>query len=76
MNDYLWYLQNHGWIDPFQRQALKIYPKLKEKICEFRNKYGLGDLNFKQIDKFLYYEGGKLFKQKENLSPVPMRVSS
>lgn len=65
VDEYLWYSQNHGWIDPFKREELKIYKRLKETITEFQDKCGLGEFNFKQIDKFLYYEGEKLLEAIE-----------
>jgi hypothetical protein len=64
VDEYLWYLANQGLIGRFDRQDLKIYSRLKEIVIEFRDRYGLGDLNFKQIDKFLYVEGGKLLDAK------------
>lgn len=65
VDEYLWRLANQGLIGRFDRQELKIYPKLKEKVIELRDLYGLGAFNFKQIDKFLYYEGGKLLDSKQ-----------
>ncbi|MGD1064164.1 MAG: hypothetical protein ABR860_12950 [Terracidiphilus sp.] len=65
VDEYLWHLANQELIGHFDRQELKIYPRLKEIVCEFRDRYGLGDFNFKQIDKFLYYEGGKLLSAKQ-----------
>lgn len=64
VDEYLWHQANQGCIDRFERQDLKKYSRLKEIIAKFRDKYGLGELNFKQIDKFLYYEGGKLLDSK------------
>jgi hypothetical protein len=65
VDEYLWHLSSQGLIGHFDRQELKKYSKLKEIVNEFRDRYGLGDLNFKQIDKFLYYEGGKLLDSKQ-----------
>ena len=70
VDEYLWYSQDHGWIDPFKREELKIYKRLKETITEFQDKCGLGEFNFKQIDKFLYYEGGKLLKKESEAVPT------
>jgi hypothetical protein len=75
VDEYLWYSQNHGWIDPFKREELKIYKRLKETITEFQDKCGLGEFNFKQIDKFLYYEGGKLLKHKESEAGTALSVT-
>lgn len=35
------------------------YAELRRLITVFRDHYGLGSFNFKQIDKFLYSYGGK-----------------
>jgi hypothetical protein len=75
VDEYLWHLQNQGYIDPFKRQELKKYSKLKEIITEFQDKCGLGEFNFKQIDKFLYYEGGKLLKHKESDTITALSVT-
>jgi hypothetical protein len=75
VDEYLWYSQDHGWIDPFKREVLKIYKRFKETITEFQDKCGLGEFNFKQIDKFLYYEGGKLLKHKESEAGTTLSVT-
>lgn len=60
VDEYLWHFMKSGHISHFDRQDLKIYKTLKEKVSEFRNCCGLDELNFKELDKFLYSEGGKL----------------
>jgi len=75
VDEYLWYSQDHGWIDPFKREVLKIYKRFKETITEFQDKCGLGEFNFKQIDKFLYYEGGKLLKHEESVAGAALLVA-
>lgn len=60
VDEYLWHLQSLGWIGSFQRQKLKVYPFFKETVTKLQNKFGLQQFNFKQMDKFMYYEGGKL----------------
>jgi len=75
VDEYLWYSQDHGWIKPFKREELKIYKRLKETITEFQDKCGLGEFNFKEIDKFLYSEGGKLLKQKESEAVPALSVT-
>ena len=66
VDEYLWHLQNLGWIEPFQRQSLKTYSAFKKRVTDFQNKYCLEQFNFKQIDKFMYYEGGKLLSTEQN----------
>lgn len=76
VDEYLWYSQDHGWIDPFKREELKIYKRLKETITEFQDKCGLGEFNFKQIDKFLYFEGGKLLEAIEKKKHAAIMTES
>jgi hypothetical protein len=54
-----------GGLDQFKRDLLWDYPEFRKIVAEFRDRYGLGEFTFKQIDKFLYYEGGKLLDAKE-----------
>jgi len=65
VDEYLWHLQNRGLVSRFDRQELKKYRRLKEIVVEFQGRNGLEGFNFKQIDKFLYYEGGKLLDAKQ-----------
>jgi hypothetical protein len=65
VDEYLWHLRNQGWIDRFERQSLKVYPKLKEIVTKFRDSFGPGKFTFKEIDKFLFLEGGKPLAVKE-----------
>jgi hypothetical protein len=64
VNECLWHLRNHHCLSRFDRQKLWEYPVLKKIVVELRDKFGLGNFTFKQIDKFLYYQGGILFDQK------------
>jgi hypothetical protein len=65
VDEYLWYSQDRGWIDSFKREELKIYKRLKEIITEFRDRYSLQEFSYKQIDAFLFLEGGKLLTAKD-----------
>jgi hypothetical protein len=49
----------------FKRLDLWNYPKFKKIVTEFRDHYGLQAFTYKQIDAFLYLEGGKLLATKE-----------
>jgi hypothetical protein len=69
VNEYLWHLRRHKILNQFHREELWDYPELKGIITEFQNKFGLGAFTFKQIDKFLYEQGGILFNQKYQESP-------
>ena len=53
---------------------MKVYPSLKGIISKLQNRYGLEEFDFKQIDKFLYYEGAKLLRENENRSGKPKTI--
>ncbi len=65
VNEYLWHLRKLGILSKFGRNSLWAYPKFKRIVEEFQERYGLQDFSFKQIDAFLYLEGGKLLKTKQ-----------
>lgn len=65
VKEYLWQLRNEGGLSRFQQQVLWNYPELKRIIDDLRDQYGLRDFSYKQIDAFLYLEGGKLLAAKE-----------
>ena len=65
VEEYLWYLQDSGLINPFQRQDLKRYYVFKEIVTGLRDGFLPERFTYKEIDKFLYYEGGKLLAAKE-----------
>jgi hypothetical protein len=69
VDEYLWHLKNLGGLTQFKRNALWTYPKFKNIVEEFRDRYGLQEFTFKQIDGFLYYEGGKLLAAKSKSQP-------
>jgi hypothetical protein len=60
VNEYLWHLRNLGGLKKFKRNVLWIYPEFKKIVTELRDRYGLQELSFRQIDVFLWYEGGKI----------------
>lgn len=68
VDEYLWRFMRYGHLSAFDRQELKIYSKFKEKVINFRDYCGLGDVDFKEIDKFLYIEGGKLLENPRALA--------
>jgi hypothetical protein len=43
------------------------YPAFKKIVTQFRDKFGLGDFTFKQVDKFLYLQGGILLSRKSKI---------
>jgi hypothetical protein len=56
-----------GGFRQFKKKDLWNYPEFRKIVTEFRDHYGLQDFKFKQIDGFLFYEGGKLLERKEKL---------
>jgi hypothetical protein len=69
VSEYLWHLRKHDCLSRFHREELWDYPELKKIVIEFRDKFGLGRFTFKQIDKFLYFQGGFLLSQKYKSTP-------
>ena len=66
VNEYLWHLKSLGGLRKLKRNALWIYPEFKKIVDEFRDRYCLQEFTYKQIDAFLYLNGGKLLEQKES----------
>ncbi len=50
--------------DKFNLNDLKDYTKFKPVMRRFKDNYNLEGLDYKQIDKFLWWYGRKLLKQK------------
>jgi hypothetical protein len=68
--EYLRQLRNRGkhkggGLRQFKNEELWNYPKFKGIVDEFQVHYGLQEFTYKQIDAFLYLEGGKLLSAKE-----------
>ena len=61
---YLCHLVNHRCLDRFKQNDLWDYPKFKKVIEEFRERNGITDFTFKEIDKFLYHQGAILTTEK------------
>ena len=59
---YLWHLRSHNCLGKFRQSDLWDYPKLRGIVEEFQEKNGLRNFTFKEIDKFLYLQGGALLK--------------
>jgi len=55
-----------GGFRQFKNEELWVYPQFKSIVDEFRTHYGLQKFTYKQIDAFLYLEGGKFFGPKES----------
>jgi len=59
----------------FKNEELWDYPKFKSIVDEFRTHYGLQEFTYKQIDAFLYLEGGKFFGPKEPAAAATLPVT-
>jgi hypothetical protein len=60
VDKYLWTLQKQDHFAPFFKANADLwdYPKFREVIVAFRDRYDLGSFTFKDTDKFLWSEGG------------------
>jgi hypothetical protein len=68
---YLWKLRNHEKRKPkgfrqFKHEELWKYPTFNKVVHDFKAHFKLAEFTFKEIDKFLFVEGGKLFASREN----------
>ena len=68
---YLCHLVNNRCLDRFKQNDMWDYPKFKEVIEEFRERNGVTDFTFKEIDKFLYHQGAMLSTQKMKREAEP-----
>ncbi len=64
VDKYLWQFRNRESGEPsgfrqFKRKELWSYPSFKQIVIDFMSHFHLDEFSFKQIDKFLYIEGGK-----------------
>jgi len=63
VDNYLWSLKGQGRFTDAAflfRESLKDYPTFFRIMTAFRKYFGLESLSFKEIDKFLYLDGGEL----------------
>jgi hypothetical protein len=51
----LWAYRNQHSFASFSRPDLQDYPKYKNVIVAFRDHFGLGEVSFKRLDKFLWF---------------------
>lgn len=57
----IWAYQGLDHFAEFRRAELKDYPRYKETVEFFRDYYGLTQFSFKELDKFLWFYGRKIF---------------
>lgn len=63
-----------GGFRQFKNEELWDYPLFKGIVDEFRITYGLQEFTYKEIDAFLYIEGGKFFETKEPAEEIPIEL--
>ena len=64
VDEYLWVCQKRDQFSSFKRYELRDYPRFFKVMGEFRSFYKLGSFSFKEIDKFLWTEGGELLRNE------------
>jgi len=80
VDEYLRQLRNRdkhaqGGFRQFKNQELWDYPIFRGLVNEFREHYRLQEFTYKQIDAFLYLEGGKLIQQKESAAGHSLSIA-
>ena len=72
VDNYLWTLQKQSPFTGFLHPELWEYPKFHRIVTAFRDFHSLNAFTFKDIDKFLYYEGAPPPKaQQEEIQTGP-----
>jgi hypothetical protein len=56
----LWAYRREHRFAQFSRRHLQEYPKHKEVVAAFRRHFGLAQVSFRQLDKFLWITSGDL----------------
>ena len=59
----LWHFQKKDKFSSFKREDLKDYYVYMKAIEDFKNKYGLGDFNIKQLDRYIWQLGKEYYKR-------------
>jgi hypothetical protein len=73
---YLCHLLNHDCIEIFRKNDLWDYPIFKKVIEGFQKRSRLENFTFKDIDKFLYFQGAMLIRRKENKETEPIETEA
>jgi len=60
----LLYFRNEDKFEIFKKEDLKDYSKFLNLINKFREEYKLGTFSLKQIDKYLWLLGKKIFPKQ------------
>jgi hypothetical protein len=62
---YLCHLVTHGCLDRFVQNDMWDYPIFKRTIEAFRERNQIGEVSFKDLDKFLYLQGSMVIRQTQ-----------
>jgi hypothetical protein len=73
---YLCHLMTHDCIDTFRKNDLWDYQIFKKVIEGFQKRNRLEDFTFKDIDKFLYFQGAMHMRRKENKETEPIEAEA
>src|SRR5262245_48117816 len=60
----VWAYQKQDKFGKFHRKDLRRYEVWVETVKAFRTHYGLGDLSFRELDKFLWREGERILQEQ------------
>ncbi|MBI2681652.1 MAG: hypothetical protein HYX26_00265 [Acidobacteriales bacterium] len=60
----LWAYRKQDQFSEFRRSDLQIYAKFTRVIADFKEFYGLGSVNYKQLDNFLWQSGRQLMEPR------------
>jgi hypothetical protein len=71
VDETLWYYQRRYAFSNYQHQQVGDYAKWVSIVSDFKRRFGLEDLNFKKVDKFLWRMGDQLLnKPKDSEAPT------
>lgn len=61
VDEVLRYFRARDGFARFRNEELKVYPRFKELLIEFRSAYGLGQFSLKEVDKYIWQLGKEYF---------------
>ena len=74
VDKYLWQLQKEGVYTAFVHSHLGYYGKFLNTMKAFRSRYHLDSFTFKQIDKFIWLEAGRVDLLPVQVSDLPAQA--
>ena len=61
----LWAYRNRDKFKEYKRYSCDVYAKYVENVNAFRSYYHLENIGYKDLDKFLYLQGGEILDEKK-----------